>query len=129
MKRIWDKSLTVRVLLWVPTTRKHFVTLILQTKMTNVVVRALAATVWPEQIWIKVSSWWQIPPQHQSTYLGGSESASIEIPPFRPFLWCKFSKTEIFKKFWIAPNFFFCFTILKNLFLGQNFFVPEKKSC
>ena len=29
----------------VPTTRKHFVTLILQPKMTNVVVRALAAQV------------------------------------------------------------------------------------
>ena len=26
---------------------------------------------------IKVSGWQQIPPQHQSTYLGGPESASI----------------------------------------------------
>ena len=43
-----------------------------------------ARTVWPEPIWIKVSGWWQIPPQHQSTYLRGPESASIEIPPFRP---------------------------------------------
>ena len=42
--------------------------------------------VWPQPIWIKVRSSWQIPPQHQSTYLGGPESASIEIPPFRPFL-------------------------------------------
>jgi hypothetical protein len=25
----------------------------------------------------------QIPPQHQSTYLRGPESLSIEIPPFR----------------------------------------------
>ena len=30
-------------------------------------------TVWPQPIWKKVSTWWQIP-----------ESASIEIPPFRP---------------------------------------------
>ena len=28
-------------------------------------------TVWPEPIWIKVSGWWQIQPQHQSTYLTG----------------------------------------------------------
>ena len=39
----------------------------------------------------KVSGWWQIPPQHQSTYLGGPESASIEIPPFRPYF-IKFQK-------------------------------------
>ena len=43
-----------------------------------------AYTVWPQLILKKVRSWWQIPPQHQSTYLGGPESASIEIPPFRP---------------------------------------------
>ena len=71
-------------------------------------------TVRPEPIWIKVSGLWQIPPQHQSTYLGGPESASIEIPPFRPFLWCKFSKREIFKKFWIAPKFFFALQYIKN---------------
>ena len=41
-------------------------------------------TVWPQPIWKKVRSSSQIPPQHQSTYLGGQESASIEIPPFRP---------------------------------------------
>ena len=39
-------------------------------------------TAWPEAIWIKVSGWWQIPPQHQSTCLRGPESASIEIPLF-----------------------------------------------
>ena len=33
-----------------------------------------------------------IPPQHQSTYLGVSKSASIKIPPFRPHF-IKFSKT------------------------------------
>ena len=49
-------------------------------------------TVWPEPIWKKVSDWWQIPPEHQSTYLGGPESASIEITPFRPHF-VKFSKT------------------------------------
>ena len=32
-------------------------------------------TVWPEPIWIKVRTSWQIQPQHQSTYLGGPESA------------------------------------------------------
>ena len=36
-------------------------------------------TVWPQPIWIKVKSWWQILPQHQSTYQGGPESVSIEI--------------------------------------------------
>ena len=41
-------------------------------------------TIWPEPIWIKVSGWWQISPQHQSTYLRGPESESIEIPLFRP---------------------------------------------
>ena len=40
-------------------------------------------TVWPEPIWIKVNGWWEILPQHQSTYLRGQESASFEIPPFR----------------------------------------------
>ena len=65
-----------------------------------------AATVWPQPIWKKVRSWWQIPPQHQSTYLGGPESASIEIPPFRPFLWSRFLKIKIFKIFRNDPNFF-----------------------
>ena len=32
-------------------------------------------TVWPQPIWKKVRSSWQIPPQHQSTYLGGPKSA------------------------------------------------------
>ena len=35
---------------------------------------------WPQPIWIKVRTSWQIPPQHQITYLGGPDSASIEIP-------------------------------------------------
>ena len=42
----------------------------------------------PELIWIKVSSWWQIPPEHQSTYLR-PESASNEIPLSDPNLLCK----------------------------------------
>ena len=53
-------------------------------------------TVWPEPIWIKVKSWWQILPQHQSTYLRGPEYASIEIPPFRPHF-IKFSKTVFYE--------------------------------
>ena len=73
---------------------------------------SISSTVWPEPILKKVSGWWQIPPQHQSTYLGGPESASIEIPPFRPFLWCKFSKMEIFKKFRIT------FLFLKRIFFS-----------
>ena len=56
----------------------------------------LYSTKWPEPIWIKVRSWWQILPQHQSTYLGGPESASIEIPPFRPHF-IKFSKTVFYE--------------------------------
>ena len=39
---------------------------------------------WSKPIWIKVNGWWQILPQHQSTYLKGLELASIEIPPLRP---------------------------------------------
>ena len=84
------------------------------------------------QIWIKVSGWWQIPPQHQSTYLGGPESASIEIPPFRHFLWSKFSKIKIFKKFRIAPNFFFASQYIKNwtkVVPWTNFFCSWKKKC
>ena len=56
----------------------------------------LLLTVWPEAILKKVSGWWQIPPQHQSTYLGGPESASIEIPPFRPHF-INFSKTVFYE--------------------------------
>ena len=48
-------------------------------------------TVWPQPIWKKVRTWWQILPQHQSTYLGGPESASIKIPLFRPHI-IKFQK-------------------------------------
>ena len=52
--------------------------------MSSHLKRKWLCTVWPQPIWIKVRSLWQISPQHQSTYLGGPESASIEIPPFRP---------------------------------------------
>ena len=48
-------------------------------------------TVWPQTIWIKVRTSWQIQPQHQSTYLGGPESASFEIPSFKPHF-IKFQK-------------------------------------
>ena len=51
--------------------------------LPNLRYRAAWHTVWPQPISKKVRSWWQIPLQHQSTYLGGPESASIEIPPFR----------------------------------------------
>jgi hypothetical protein len=68
------------------------------------------ATVWPQPILKKVRTWWQIPPQHQSTYLGGPESASIEIPPFRRF----FSKIKIFKNFPITPKLFFALQYMKN---------------
>ena len=44
----------------------------------------------------KVSVWWQIPPQHQSRYLGGAELASIKIPTFKP-LFIKFSKTVYYE--------------------------------
>ena len=40
-------------------------------------------------------------------YLGGQKSAWIEIPPFRRFLWSKFSKLKNFKNFRIAPKNFF----------------------
>ena len=82
------------------------------------------------QIWIKVKTWWQILPQHQSTYLGGPESASIEIPPFRPFLPYVFWKKIKIKIFRIAPKFFFALQYIKNwtkVVTGTNFFVPEKK--
>ena len=45
---------------------------------------------------MKVKSWRQILPQHQSTYLRGPESASIEIPPNRPHI-INFSKTVSFE--------------------------------
>ena len=78
----------------------------------NEIFRNLLATVWPEPIWIKVNGWWQILPQHQSTYLRGPESASIEIPLqtslhkiFKNcFLWSKsyFTTLTIFTKLiWI----------------------------
>jgi hypothetical protein len=35
-------------------------------------------------------------PQHQITYLRGSESASVKIPPFRPHL-IKFSKSVFYE--------------------------------
>ena len=57
---------------------------------------ASTLTVWPQPIWKKVVTWWQIPPQHQSTYLGGPESASIEIPPLRPHF-IQFSKTVLYE--------------------------------
>ena len=47
-------------------------------------IRNTYITVWQEQIWIKVKKSWLLLPQHQSTYPRGPESASIEIPPFRP---------------------------------------------
>ena len=90
------------------------------------------STVWLQPIWKKVRTWWQIPTQHQSTYLGGPESASIEIPPFGPFLWSKFSKMKIFKNFRIAPKFFFALQYIKNwtkVVPWTKIFVPEKKSC
>ena len=70
-------------------------------------------TVWPQPIWIKVRSSWQIPLQHQSTYLGGPESVSIKIPPFRPHI-IKFQKKTFFrnKKFFqettIIQFFMYC---------------------
>ena len=51
---------------------------------------------WPEPNCIQVSGWWQIPPQNQSTYLGGPEYLSIEIPPFRPHF-IKFSKIVFYE--------------------------------
>ena len=56
-------------------------------------------TVWPQPILSKVSGWWQIPPQHQRTYLGGPES--IEITPFRPHF------IRFQKKFFLDQHFFF----------------------
>ena len=43
----------------------------------NLNERGKCTTVWPEPIWIKMRSWWQVLPQHQSTYLRGPESAGI----------------------------------------------------
>ena len=46
--------------------------------------RCTRCTVWLEPIWKKVNTSQLLLPQHQSTYPRGPESASIEIPPFRP---------------------------------------------
>ena len=77
----------------------------------------------------KVRTWWQIPPQNQSTCLGGPESASIEILSFRPFLWCKFPKIKIFKNFRITPNFFFALKYIKSWtkVVPWNFFFRSRK--
>ena len=48
-------------------------------------------TVWLQPNWIKVSDWSQILPQHQSTYLRGPESASINRSIRTQFI--RFSKT------------------------------------
>ena len=65
-----------------------------------------SCTVWPQPIWIKVRTWWQIPPQHQSTYLGGPESASIETPSFRPhFIFQKYFFFRLKKIFKAKKNF------------------------
>ena len=53
-------------------------------------------TVWPEPISIKVKKSRLLLPQHQSTYPGGPESVSFEIPPFR-LHFIKFSKTVFVK--------------------------------
>ena len=37
-------------------------------------------TIWLQPIWMKMKRWWQILSQHQSTYLRGPESVSIESP-------------------------------------------------
>ena len=50
----------------------------------------------PEPTWLKVKTWWQILPLHRSTYLRGWESASIEIPSFRPHF-IKSSKTVFYE--------------------------------
>ena len=73
-----------------------------------------SSTVWPQPIWIKVRTSWQIPLQHQSTYLGGSKSAWIEITPFRLFFEVNFQKLKISKIFG-SLRIFFCFTIHKKL--------------
>ena len=65
-------------------------------KLSSRAFKWTSTTVWPEPIWTKVSGWWQIPPLHQRTYLGGPESASIDIPPFRSHF-IKFSKTVFYE--------------------------------
>ena len=67
--------------------------------LTQCSERLCQTTVWQQSIWIKVRTLWQIPPQHQSTYLGGPESASIEIPPFRPH------SIKFRKKFFLDKHF------------------------
>ena len=66
-------------------------------------------TVWPEPIWIKVKTWWQILLQHQSTYLRGPEFTSIEIPPFRTHF-IKFLKTAV-NCFLCIKSYFTMFTL------------------
>ena len=82
----------------------------------------LQSTVWPQPIWKKL----ELGDKYHHTYLGGPESASIEIPPFRPFLWSKFPKIKISKNFRIAPKFFFALEYIKN-WTKVVPFVPEKK--
>ena len=68
--------------------------------------RLLTSTVWPEPIWIKVSGWWwQIPPQYQSTYLRGPESASIEIYLVKVPLSVNIVKQDLLHKNTVFENF------------------------
>ena len=64
----------------------------LQLSLGHLAQVSMSFKVWPGPIWIKVNICWQILPQHQSTYLRGRESASIEIPLFRSYF-IKLSKT------------------------------------
>ena len=68
-------------------------------------------TVWPQPIWIRVNCWWQILPQHQSTYIRGPESVSIEIPPYQTKIYLlsksssKWECYEVRSKYFIKNSF------------------------
>ena len=55
-----------------------------ETNFSKTASASVLCTVWPEPIWKKVDTSQLLLPQHQSTCPRGPESASIEIPPFRP---------------------------------------------
>ena len=61
--------------------------------IAKVLLIGLCCHRWSEPIWIRVKTLWQILPQHQSSYLKGTEYTSIEILSSRP-KYVNFSKSD-----------------------------------
>ena len=94
----------------------------------TVIVRKYCCTVWPEPIWIKVSGWWQIPPQHQRR-----PRISINWNPHFQTSLHKISKEVCFrlisfffrnKKIWFKEQLWFSFLCI----VKQKFFLEQSEN-